>query len=262
MLALSCIISVLMILCTGPIALSSTARKITVAVDGGQWEYVSSASTVGGALKDAGVTLEAKDRVTPAAKTKLKSGMNIRVVRITEKVVTATEPIKYTTVTRFNFGSAGRTVDQKGENGEKVIKYLVTYKDGVKIGSKVLGANVTKKPVNEVVSVSRGTYLASRDGSYRRCLTMSASAYDPGPRSCGKYADGYTANGMRATKGVVAVDPRVIPLGTKLYVEGYGYCIAADTGGAIKGLRIDLCYDTYREAIRFGRKKVQVYILD
>ena len=59
----------------------------------------------------------------------------------------------------------------------------------------------------------------------------------------------------------MAVDPRVIKLKTLLYVEGYGFAIAADKGGAIKGKKIDLCFDTYEQAVQFGRKKVKVYLL-
>jgi 3D (Asp-Asp-Asp) domain-containing protein len=91
---------------------------------------------------------------------------------------------------------------------------------------------------------------------------MIATGYDPGPRSCGKYASGWTAIGMRAGRGVVAVDPRIIPLGTRLYVEGYGYAIAGDVGGAIKGYRIDLGHNTYGEARQVGRRRVRVYVLD
>ena len=93
-------------------------------------------------------------------------------------------------------------------------------------------------------------------------LIMVATAYDPGPRSCGRYASGWTAIGMRAGKGVVAVDPSVIPLGTRLYIEGYGPAVAGDVGRAIKGRRIDLGYGTYREAIAWGRRTVRVYVLD
>ena len=81
---------------------------------------------------------------------------------------------------------------------------------------------------------------------------MEATAYSGG---------GTTASGMAAAVGRVAVDPRVIPLGTRLYIEGYGYAVAADTGGAIKGNRIDLFFETYDEAISFGRRKVTVYVL-
>jgi 3D (Asp-Asp-Asp) domain-containing protein len=111
--------------------------------------------------------------------------------------------------------------------------------------------------------VVRGTYgTPNRGGNWHTPLIMEATAYDPGPRSCGKYADGYTATGAKATKGVVAVDDRVIPMGTRMYIPGYGFAVAADRGSAIKGNRIDLCYDTYREAIQFGRHQVKVYLLD
>lgn len=103
--------------------------------------------------------------------------------------------------------------------------------------------------------------LASRKGEFGKAVYMNATAYDPGPRSCGASADGITATGMKAGKGVVAVDPHFIKLGTKLYVEGYGVCIAGDVGGAIHGNKIDLGFNTYSEAIKFGRKKVVVYII-
>jgi 3D (Asp-Asp-Asp) domain-containing protein len=103
--------------------------------------------------------------------------------------------------------------------------------------------------------------LASRAGSIRRfrLLTMRATAYCPNG-CCGSYY-GRTATGRRAEYGVVAVDPRVIPLGTALYVDRYGFAIAADTGRKIKGYRIDLCFPTHREAMRFGTRSVRVLIL-
>ena len=68
--------------------------------------------------------------------------------------------------------------------------------------------------------------------------------------------------GIPATYGVVAVDPSIIPLGTRLYIPGYGMAIAADTGGAIVGYCIDLCMESYAEAMDFGRRVVTVYVLD
>lgn len=89
-----------------------------------------------------------------------------------------------------------------------------------------------------------------------RSLTMAASAYSAYETS------GYTARGSYLRKGLVAVDPSVIPLGTRLYIPGYGHAIADDTGGAIRGNRIDLAFDSYEEAIQFGRRDVTVYIVD
>ncbi len=93
---------------------------------------------------------------------------------------------------------------------------------------------------------------------FRRSLDMTATAYtryDPG-------CTDYTYRGSFLRKGLVAVDPNVIPLGTRLFIPGYGFAIADDIGGAIKGLRIDLAYETRAEALQFGRKKVKVYIVE
>ncbi|MGH7683574.1 MAG: 3D domain-containing protein, partial [Vulcanimicrobiaceae bacterium] len=72
---------------------------------------------------------------------------------------------------------------------------------------------------------------------------------------------GTTAIGLPAGFGIVAVDPRVIPLGTRLFIEGYGPALAGDTGGAIKGYRIDLGFNSYESAIHFGERPVRVFVL-
>jgi len=87
-----------------------------------------------------------------------------------------------------------------------------------------------------------------------------ATAYYSG--GGGLNGDGVTATGLRARKGIVAVDPRLIPLGTKLYIEGYGQALAADTGGWIKGDRVDLCFDSLDECYRYGRRKIYVYLVE
>lgn len=91
-----------------------------------------------------------------------------------------------------------------------------------------------------------------------RVLVMVATAYSPEEPGL----TDTTASGLKAQRGVVAVDPRVIPLGTRVHVEGYGNAIAADTGSAIKGMRIDLCFDTLAECNAYGRRTVRVTILE
>jgi len=107
---------------------------------------------------------------------------------------------------------------------------------------------------------------AISDFSYSEVYTMEATAYTAGPESTGKRPGmpgyGITASGMHVQPGVIAVDPRLIPLGTHVYVKGYGYSIAADTGGAIKGRRIDVYMETLSQAYQWGRRSVKVYILD
>ena len=88
---------------------------------------------------------------------------------------------------------------------------------------------------------------------------MVATAYFSG--GGGLSGNGITAIGFRAKKGIVAVDPRVIPLGTKLYIPGYGEALAADTGGWIKGNRIDLAFESLEECYRFGRRRLKVYLV-
>ena len=93
--------------------------------------------------------------------------------------------------------------------------------------------------------------------AYTKKINAKVTAYTPYDAGC----NGVTATGTAAKKGVIAVDPRVIPLGTKVYIPGYGVAVAADTGGAIKGNRVDVCYATKGEAFGWGVKNVPVYIL-
>ena len=92
------------------------------------------------------------------------------------------------------------------------------------------------------------------------CMMFIATAYTKSVEE--GTINGITASGTIVSRGTVSVDPKVIPLGTKLYVEGYGESIALDTGGAIKGNRIDLYMETKEEAFEWGRRQVKVWILE
>jgi len=81
------------------------------------------------------------------------------------------------------------------------------------------------------------------------------SAHDPGNSP-------YTASGTLVRHGIIAVDPSFIPIGTHVYIPGYGEAIAEDTGGAIMGNIIDIAFDTHEEAILFGCQDLEIYILD
>jgi len=93
---------------------------------------------------------------------------------------------------------------------------------------------------------------------------MTATAYYPGYESCYPFDDGLTATGAIAGKGCIAIDPEagILKLGQKVFVEGYGFGECNDVGGAIKGWKVDLCYDTLQEAKEWGRKLVKVYLLE
>ena len=161
-------------------------------------------------------------------------------------------------------------VDQPGAEGEMIIKSLVTLINGDIIDSQVVSEEIVKNPVTEIVR--QGTKAPPTKvqtdkalRSYTRMIEMIATAYTAGYQCTGKHPDhpayGITASGVRVDHGIVAVDPNVIPLGTKLYVEGYGESLAADTGGAIIGNKIDLYHENLEDAIRFGRRTVKVYVL-
>ena len=124
-----------------------------------------------------------------------------------------------------------------------------------------LAWTVVRKPVPQIARVGTRPPIGAPDALLdTESMILEATAYYPGPRNYGGGVGIRTKTGMLAQRGVVAVDPVVIPLGTRVYVEGYGGAIAADTGGAIRGKRIDLCFNTYEEAMRFGRRPVRVYI--
>ena len=175
------------------------------------------------------------------------------------------EPIPYSTLRKATtqLRSGASRVIQNGANGEKEVVFKVTTRpDGVETHREKISEKVIKKPVNEIVQEGQRATLPSRGYfSGRRTLTMIPTTYDP--YNCGGDGRGLTRTGLKARYGVVAVDPRFIPLGTRLYVEGYGYAIAADTGGAIKGNRIDLCVDSKHQARGITSfKPVRVYIID
>ena len=150
---------------------------------------------------------------------------------------------------------------QDGQDGVISKTFRITYVDSKPVAKELL-KEATKEPQPTVFLMGRGGMPSDR-GSFtrKRVLDMSATAYDPSPRCNGRGSHGRTRTGARATFGVVAVDPRVIPLGSIVFVEGYGLALACDTGSAIKGNRIDLCYDSGRVADDFGRQKVRVHVL-
>ncbi len=143
-----------------------------------------------------------------------------------------------------------------GKNGICIVKETrnySSYNDYDVISSKEI---IINKPVDRVILVGTKELKLNED-QIVSVLEMEATGYTAGIGN----VDYYTATGHRVKRGVVAVDPNVIKLGTKLYIEGYGYAVAWDKGSAIKGNIIDLYFETYKEAINWGRRRVKVFIL-
>ncbi|HEX6970762.1 MAG TPA: G5 domain-containing protein [Limnochordia bacterium] len=245
------------------------AFPVTLYVDGRVHHLRAVREPIAEVLLNAGVVVGERDIVTPSLETLATPGAEIRVVRVREEVVTVQEPIAFKTIQWAAPDLVrGRTrLIRAGVPGLEERSVRIRYEDGREVEREILSREVLKPPVDEIVGV--GTRAPARvvrtpEGllPYERVITVEATAYYPGPESTGDSADGLTATGIRARRGIVAVDPRVIPLGSRLYIPGYGVALAADIGGAIQGYRVDLCFDTYEEAIHYGRRKVQVYILE
>lgn len=153
--------------------------------------------------------------------------------------------------------TAGRIkTDTQGKPGEVIYTYNVILKDGKPVG-KTLVSTERVEPVDEVILVGKPEIETSRHKFYRgKVISMNATAYDA--RSAG---GSRTCSGLPAKFGAVAVDPRVIPMGTMMFIEGYGLGVAADRGSAIKGNRIDLCFDSRAQAMHYGRHTVKVHLL-
>lgn len=158
-------------------------------------------------------------------------------------------------------GSGRLKLAREGRPGFVRRTYRVSLRNGRQVGKELLREEKAA-PAPALYLMGFAGFPQSRGAFMRRkVLTMTATAYDPSPATIGRGATGFTRTGIRAKYGVVAVDPRVIPLNSLVYVEGYGFAIAADTGSAIKGSRIDLCYNSRSQSIAYGKRRLKVHVL-
>jgi 3D (Asp-Asp-Asp) domain-containing protein len=249
-------------------------------------------ASVGQALLKMGIELGPLDRVSPVSHSNAANNMTVRVERVTAPIkkrrVSIAPETRYQPTTAIRVGA--KQLVKAGKPGTVEITERVWSLNGRVSRREVISKRVIARAQPKLVGLgSRSAYmpgsipyhkryarsfsLSSRSGSPRdrfgtnsgtsfraeKSIMLVATGYSPDPRENGGYTT--TATGLPIGYGAAAVDPRVIPLGTKLYVEGYGYAFACDVGGAIKGHRIDLAYDSYRLANTKGRKKVRVWIL-
>jgi uncharacterized protein YabE (DUF348 family) len=245
------------------------AVDILIKSDGQLQPFTTAKPTVKAALADAGVTLGKVDRVEPDLASPVAAGMKIIVHRVQQRTVVEKIVIPFPVLRRQDADlEKGKVkVVRVGQKGVKERAYSIIVEDGKQIKKALISEKVAKDPVPQLVAVGTKkvvrTLTTSRGATYRynEMRSMVATAYDPGPAS-NPHGNGTTYLGLKAGYGIVAVDPRVIPLRSRLYIPGYGEALAGDTGGAIKGDRIDLGFNTYQDAMRFGRKRITVYVLE
>jgi 3D (Asp-Asp-Asp) domain-containing protein len=249
----------------------SRAKKVTINSDGKDIIILTTAPDVKSALGEVQIKLGEKDRVSPGLDTAITGETTIAVTRVEERIVKQEMKMDFTNEVKKsdNLDKGLARVIKKGSQGLKELSIKVIFENGKEVKREIAEEKVLKEPVNGIIEEgTRTTFVSSRGQVTRfvRALKMTATAYDATFESCGKHPDhpqyGITYSGLRVRPGIVAVDPKVIPLGTHLYVEGYGEALAADIGSAIKGNRIDLYYESPEDVAKYGKRTVKVYVLD
>ncbi|SDF01225.1 3D domain-containing protein [Sporolituus thermophilus] len=237
------------------------AVPVTVVYQGKTDIVVTGKPTVGEVLDALGIPRD-QVKVAPDRDVRPTAGMTIKVATVTEKLVQQEIELPYPVVRQpdAKLEKGDEAIVADGEVGLKVATVKLRYEDGELAGSETLSEKVVREPKPRIIHVgTRDTVETSRGTlRFKRVQWMEATAYNPTDGA----PHGLTATGIPARHGIVAVDPDVIPLGTRVYIPNYGLALAADVGGAIVGNRIDLCMEGYQEAWNFGRRMVKVYILD
>lgn len=252
------------------------AIPVSIEYDNRILEVKTASKTVKELLETLEIEYTEDDTITPSLEEKLVANIDISIVRVEEKTQVLNEEIPFITVTKDNKelekGKTNRV--QVGKPGMKEVVIKEIYENGILKSTEIVEERIIKDPTPQIVEKGTKDFFMSSRGAttYKRSVVMTATAYDLSFESTGKRPGdkyyGITASGTQARPGVVAVDPSVIPLGTKLYIESmdgtkdYGFAVAEDTGGAIKGNKIDLFMENSSDVRRFGRRKVRVYILD
>lgn len=246
------------------------ALPVTVVVDGVSRSLRSAAGSVSELLAQQRVAWDAHDVVSPAPANPLANDTVVTVKHVDAWTEAVRKPLHAPLVKRFAFTlPAGKSkVIDPGRPGLAETAYAVTRTpDRRELRRTLLVSRILRAPRSRIVAEGVGEYAALSGLAQRgilgtlkmasSALSMVATAYTAGCSGC----SGTTASGRPAGHGVVAVDPRVIPLGTRMYIPGYGHAVAGDTGGAIRGRRIDLGFNSNAAAYRFGRRPVMVYLI-
>ncbi|MTI82088.1 MAG: DUF348 domain-containing protein [Firmicutes bacterium] len=241
--------------------LSIKGKHVTVLVDDNKISLYTFKTSVQNAINESGINVSKNDIVTPSLVSSLNEGQTIKITRVNKQQLVQEREIPFEVIRKpdHRLPTGIEKVKQQGSNGIKKLVYQTTLHNGVEVSRKLISSEIVSRPQSKVIAVGKrpAVMLAARGSGAN--ITMGegfeaeATAYT---------FTGYnTATGITPYRGVVAVDPSIIPLGTKLFIEGYGKAEALDTGGSIKGNRIDLFFPTREQALKWGRKVVKVTIL-
>lgn len=260
------------------------AKSVTIRQGSEETTVKLAKGTVADALALAGIETDGTQIVSPTSNTVINNDMTVTIKQVTYEEKTEVQKLEFKTIEKeTDTLDAGETeVHQEGKNGEKQIIKEIKYIDGEKISEEVIETKTTKEPVDEIVYVgtkednsasasassgtaSSGNTFTDHNGAtvaFKQVISGSGTAYTAP-------AGALTATGVAAYHGGVAVNPNIIPYGSKLYITStdgsvvYGYATAVDTGGALMdgSAIVDCFYNSYDECVSFGRRNVNVYIL-
>ncbi len=253
------------------------ATSISVNVDDTKLDILTHKTSIREVFEEKQIEFGESDRLEGAEiDDPVYPGMNLKIVRVKEDLIIEKQPITFTVEKRPNKRleqGVEKTV-REGKEGVREFLYKVVYEDGELKSKELVKEAIASAPVNKLVeygTVAKYTTARGESFRYKQVIDMRSTAYTASFKDTGKNPDhpqfGVTYTGIKAKRGVIAVDPKVIPLGTRVYIEGvgktpdYGYALAADIGGGVKGNMIDLYVDTQQEADGWGIRKVKVYIL-
>ncbi len=244
------------------------SKPVTVQVDGRTMRARTHREQVGEVLADLGVVLTGQDYTEPPLNAALGEETAIRVVRVSERFLIEQEPIPFEIRWQPDpdLEIDHERVMQEGARGVRERRIRVRYEDGHEIAREVDSQYVAVPPTDKIFGYGTKIVVRTLDTpsgpvEYWRKLRVLATSYSAGTAGTPKSSPWYgrTATGMQMRYGIVAVDPRVIRLHSQVYVPGYGIGLAGDTGGAIKGRRIDLGYDDDNLVLWY--RWVDVYLL-
>nr|WP_084279230.1 G5 and 3D domain-containing protein [Anoxybacillus tepidamans] len=241
------------------------AFPVQLNVGGKQQQVWATSTTVADFLKQHNITLNELDRVEPSLNDKIKANMVVKVTKVQKVTDVVEEPVNFAVVTRrdASLPRGQQRVISPGEKGLVSKQYEVILENGKEVSRKLVKTETVKQSQDRVVAVgTRETYITSRGSAQSsREIYVTATAYTAYCSGCsGKTRTGINLRSNPHMK-VIAVDPRIIPLGSKVYVEGYGYAIAGDTGAGINGYEIDVFFPDKSSAFRWGKKRVKVRII-
>ena len=255
-------------LSTGMHVFIQRSTPIIIQTDGETLRTRTRQQTVGDALAEQGVAVVGMDRVTPSMLEPVADSVEIRVTRVQEAIEVEQDVIGFETMLSpdDDLEIDRQQVAVQGAEGITNWRYRVMYEDGQQVSRSLQDTWVAQDPVDRVIAYGRKTVVRelntpSGPVEYWRKIRMLATSYSAstaGVSPSNPYF-GYTRMGIKMRHGLVAVDPRVVPLGSSVYVPGYGIGFAADTGSAILNRRIDLGYDDDNLVLWY--QWVDVYVL-